>query len=142
MEALRGSGPAFASGLWGMSEVVEERLARIEGKFDKFAERVEVWTKKMAAPEDSKNDTMAHMGNMQPHVFTDTQKHTLVSKLVGGNYEMVGRGNNISSEKHAIVEQVLRRHAARNGTYFPEDEEALVRRARMLVRPPNRNTRG
>lgn len=49
MESLRGYGPAFASGLWGMSETVEERLAQIEGKRDHFAESVEFWAKKMVA---------------------------------------------------------------------------------------------
>lgn len=57
-ETLRGNGPAIASGLWGMSEIVEEQLtrmeewrARIERRRNIIAEQVEIWVKKMLAGE-------------------------------------------------------------------------------------------
>lgn len=200
MEALRGCGPALALGTWGMSEIVEERLARIEGKRDNIAEWVEFWAKKMVAGEhvscpsscwkaavhraeqlqaaargqqqephnssataaaspsvtsladiaddSNNNDTTGNDWNNPPHVFSDEQKDALMRKLVGGNYELIGSGNgsSIGGEKNGLTEQILRRYAARNGTYFPEDGEALVRRARLLLDrappPPKVGARG
>ena len=186
MEALRGFGPTFASGLWGMSEIVEKRLARIEAKRDNVAEWVEFRAKQMLVGErlscrprswksaknraeqllaaargqqhnnsatattsapsswgtthDGENNTTGGDVNKQQHVFTDEQKDDLVRKLVGGRYDVTGieSANHIDSEKNELIEQVLRRYAARNGTYFLEDGEALVKKAMMLVRPKAR----
>lgn len=51
MERLRGNGPALASGPWGISEIVEERLARIKEKMHNIAMWVELWVKKMVAAD-------------------------------------------------------------------------------------------
>lgn len=191
MESLRGCGPALASGTWGMSEIVEERLARTEGKRENTPEWVEFWAEKVVAGEhvscsssawkaikhraeqlraaakeqqqeqhntsvtaaasppvtsladtaddhNNNDDATGNDGNKQPQLFSDEQKDALVRKFVAGNYDMIGSGSgdSIGGEKNGSIEQVLRRYAARNGTYFPEDGEALVRRARsLLVRP-------
>ena len=193
MKALQRYGPALASGLWGMSNTVQERLARIEVKRDHLAEWVEFRAKQMVADEklsrrpraweaaknraeqlraaareqqqqhdssatvaasasvsssggtadDGNNTTTGDDGNKRPHVFTDEQKEALVDQLIGGNYETtgIGGGNDITSVKNGFIEQALRRHAARNGTYFPENREAFVRKAMMVLRPPRAQAR-
>ena len=186
METLRGHGPALASGPWGMSEIVEERLARIEEKMHNIARWMEFWvaadyvqcppngwnagkhwaeqSRAVArgqrqrhssfatsvassswwdAADDSNNNAIDDCWNKQPHVFTEEQRDALVRKLVGGSYEIIGIGSeNKISRGNWFDEQVLQRHAARNETYFPEDVDALVKKARMLVQPPKNRARG
>lgn len=145
-ESLIGMGPALALGTWGMSEVVEERLRRLQWKRDQNAEELEtlakmhierkhLWLSKERMEEVELRAKQILAGTItnepgvggEDHVLSEEVKTEMMRKLLGGRYVL---------PHHALgdVMRDIKRLACRNGSYFPEDTASLTQKAKTLLK--------
>ncbi len=167
LDNLRGNGPSLAMGTWGMSELVGERLGRIERmRAERELGVVFLQRKKKYAAEEaaenagdeegddaavenmkksattqtipSKGDDASDEPKEDTHPLTEEEKGEFVKRLLGGQYVMGGGVG--SGGQHSSVIKNIWRQASRNESYTPANGELLVGKVGMLLPTGAKNT--
>ena len=136
-ETLSGSGPAMASGEWGMGEMLGKRLLLAKKtlnrefvQWDSKEQKADVLTlvhglkgtKDGQGEEKNKEDEQA-----SKPMASDPQTQALMQKLLGGSYAMVKPRGEQDILGH------IARHADRNESYFPVDGKSLLNKVRSIL---------
>lgn len=144
LETLTGMGPAVAVTDWGMSEVVGDKLIRLEKM--KELEKRPPWarltrrtpppsTTTTAAADESGTSEQKEQNNVKglkktadSHPLSAQRKGSLVKQLLSGQYPMMSA----KESKGPIIDGVWK-YGSRNETYLTSNASKLVKKVARLV---------
>ncbi len=128
-KSFDGLGPAVVSGEWGMSEVLGGRLllarSLLNGEYVEWhskEQKADVMTLVERLKDEKKRNTSSSVS-----AEAEQQTQNLMQKLLGGKYEFTK-----PQQGREILGNVAR-HADRNESYFPMDQESLLEKVRSLM---------
>lgn len=128
-ESFGGLGPAVVSGEWGMSEVLGGRLllarSLLNGEYVEWhskEQKADVMTLVEKLKDEKKRNTSPSLS-----AEAEQQTQNLMQKLLGGKYEFTK-----PQQGRDILGNVAR-HADRNESYFPMDQQSLLEKVRGLM---------
>lgn len=141
LETLAGLGPAVAVSEWGLSEVVGDKLIRLEKTEElekppplaRLTRRAPssstVAAHESSAPEQKDQDKAKRLERMAgPRPLTAQRKGSLVKDLLSGHYPMM----DANQSKGRVIDGVWK-YGIRNETYHTRNASKLVKKVARLV---------
>lgn len=141
LEILAGLGPAVAVSDWGMSEVVGDKLIRLEKMKElekppplaRLTRRTppspSAVVDESGTPEQKDRKKAKGLKEMaDPHPLTAQRKGSLVKELLSGQYPMMG-----AKQSEGPVIDGVWKYGSRNETYLTSNARKLVKKVARLV---------
>ncbi|KAL8668349.1 MAG: hypothetical protein Q9168_007020 [Polycauliona sp. 1 TL-2023] len=152
-DTLQGMGPALACSEWGMNETIGERVIQVNRKQDEYDERIAELAQKVGEgvfclfrSKQERVDTMKtverNLAGQGDNAKLDEEQEKektalidarmaderakLATRLLKGDYHVASLGKGPTA-------QLLERYTQKNGSYMPEDSQALAGKIRTLL---------
>ena len=143
LESLAGLGPAVAVSEWGMSEVVGDKLIRLEkmkelekppplARLTRRTPPLSITAAggdEIGTPEQKDQNKAKNLKTTtERHALTAQRKGSLVKELLSGQYPMMGA----KQSKGTVIDRVWK-YGNRNETYPTSNASKLVKKVARLV---------
>lgn len=141
LESLAGLGPAVAVSEWGMSEVVGDKLIRLEkmkelekppplARLTRRTPPLSITAGDEIGTPEQKDQNKAKdlKTTTEPHPLTAQRKGSLVKELLSGQYPMMGA----KQSRGPVIDRVWK-YGNRNETYPTSNASKLVKKVARLV---------